>query len=351
MSSIQQVAKEAGVSTATVSRTFSTPDLLSQQTRRRVIEVADRLHYRPRRSQAAKPAAPEGQSGLDLLDAFGFLFFVSGDDVNPINEFYAPVLAGAQSEAARLGMHLIIRTAPRFTHPSEVPKMFRDQAVAGTLLVGAALPDVLEAYAAHLPQSVVIDNRDGNGRHDCILSDGFDGTFQATRSLLAMGHRRIGFVLDETTAPSFQDRRRGCLCAQWEAGLTPDPRWIVSAEWGRGMDERLEALLQEPDRPTALLAANDANAFNVMQVCRRLGLSIPEDLSLIGFDDTPFCVHAYPPLTTLRVDTGLMGRLAVRLLHTRLRESQAPDACPESPVHLTIPVSLVERETCCPPRS
>jgi DNA-binding LacI/PurR family transcriptional regulator len=350
MSSIQDVAKEAGVSTATVSRTFSTPDLLSQQTRSRVIEVADRLNYRPRRSLSVKAAARDGQSGTDTMDAFGFLFFASDAETSPINEFYAPVLSGAQSEAARLGMHLIIRTAARYTHPQEVPKMFRGQAVAGTLLVGAALPDVLEAYAAHLPQSVLLDNRDETGRYDCILSDGFGGAYQATAYLINMGHRHIGFVLDETTAPSFRDRRRGYLCALWEAGLTPDPRWIVAGNRGCDIEERLEALLAAPERPTALLAANDMNAFTVMQVCRRLGLNIPQDLSLIGFDDIPFSIHAYPPLTTMRVETALMGRLAVRRLHARIQESQAPDSRPEAPVHLTIPVKLVERETCCSPR-
>jgi LacI family transcriptional regulator len=351
MSSIQDVAKEAGVSTATVSRTFSTPDLLSQQTRRRVIEVADRLNYRPRRALTVKTTAREGHAVTDTLDAFGFLYFASDAETSPINEFYAPALSGAQSEAARLGMHLIIRTAARYTHPHEVPKMFRGQAVAGALLVGAALPDVLEAYAGHLPQSVLIDNRDETGRHDCILSDGFDGVCRATDYLLKLGHRRIGFVLDEPTAPSFRDRRRGYLCALWEAGLTPDPRWIVVGDRGDDIENRLAALLTGPDRPTALLAANDTNAFAVMKVCRRLGLSIPEDLSLIGFDDIAFSIHAYPPLTTLRVDTALMGRLAVRRLHARIQESLTVGVRQEAPIHLTVPVTLVERETCCPPKS
>ena len=350
MSSIHEVAKQAGVSTATVSRTFSTPDLLSQTTRRRVIEVADRLNYRPRRAQAVKTPVRVALNVADTFDAFGFLFFASDADTSPINDFYAPVLSGAQAEAARLGMHLILRTAARYTHPQEVPKMFREQAVSGTLLVGAALPDVLDSYAAHLPHSVLVDNWDEAGRHDSVLSDGFNGAYQGTVHLLRLGHRRIGFVLDEITALPFRDRRRGYLCAMWEAGLTPDPRWSIDGRRGCDFEERLGAMLTQPDHPTALLAANDMNAFSVMKVCRSLGLRIPDDLSLIGFDDIPFSIHAYPPLTTLRVDTSLMGRLAVRTLQARVQEGRDPSGRQEAPVRLTVPVSLVERETCCPPK-
>lgn len=351
MPNIHEVAKEAGVSTATVSRTFSTPGLLSQQTRRRVIEVADRLNYRPRRAQLAKPAVRNGSgSVLETAEAFGFLFFASDADTSPINDFYAPVLSGAQAEAARFGMHLIIRMAPRYEHPREVPKMFREQAVAGALLVGAALPDVLEAYVEHLPQSVLVDNCHSTGLHDCILSDGFDGAFQSARYLIGLGHAKIGFALDELTAPSFRDRRRGYLCAMWEAGLTVDPRWIVSGTRGLDMQEKLEALLATSDRPTALLAANDTNAFAVMKACRNVGLKVPTDLSLIGFDDVAFSVHVYPPLTTVRVDKELMGHLAVRQLQRRISESHGREEESYTPIHLTIPVALVERETCCPPR-
>ena len=350
MSSINDVAKEAGVSTATVSRTFSTPDLLNHQTRRRVIEAAQRLNYSPRRIQPEKALKRSGPTaGVGMPDALGFLFFGNELDGSSINEFYAPMLSGAQAEAGLLGMHMIIRMASRYTPSAEVPKMFLEQAVAGTLLVGAAIPEVLEAYAAYLPQSVLIDNLDETNRHDSILSDGFNGAFQATQYLMQLGHRRIGFLMNEPTAPSFQERRRGWLCALWEAGLAPSQNSLISVERFDSIAPQIEALLGSPDRPTAILAANDANALVLMKVCRTMGLRIPEDVSIIGYDDMPFSSHAYPPLTTVRVDKELMGRLAVQQLYARIRESQAPNIQPTSPVHITVPVSLVERESCCPP--
>ena len=112
MPSINEVAKQAGVSTATVSRTFSTPDMLSLQTRQRVMEVADRLNYRPRaHGMTAERRLVRVTKNHDCL---GFLFFASRDDITRINEFYTPVLSGAQAEAARLGMHLLVGTTPRF---------------------------------------------------------------------------------------------------------------------------------------------------------------------------------------------------------------------------------------------
>ncbi len=350
MPSIQDVAKEAGVSTATVSRTFSTPDLLSQQTRQRVTEAADRLNYRPRRAVADKGLTRTAGKAA-MPDAIGFLFFASRMDTSPINDFYAPVLSGAQAEAASLGLHLIVHTVPRYTRPTEMPKMFRDQAVAGMLLVGAAPPDVLDAYDAHLPQSVLVDNRDATGRHDCVLSDGFDGVLEATRYLLGLGHRRIGFVMNEPRAVSFQDRRRGWLCALWEAGIMPDPSWIVSVQTDEEIDARLEQALGVADRPTAYIAANDMNAFALLTACRRAGVTVPADVSVIGFDDIPYAVHAFPPLTTLAVHKERLGRLAVRRLFTRIQESQTAPNRREPGIHLTVPVTLTLRETCSPPRT
>ena len=349
MSTIQEVARQAGVSTATVSRTFRTPDLLNQQTRRRVLDVAATLNYQPRRQSVKVAADSAPASAADMPNALGFLFFASENDSSQINEFYAPILVGAQAEAGRLGMHLIVRTTSRYQSPDVMPQMFREQAVAGMLLVGAALPGVLETFADHLPPSVLVDNWDAHGRHDCLLTDGFGGVLAATRYLLDLGHRRIGFVLNESTAPSFQERQRGYLCALWEAGISPERRWVLTAPRSEIIKPYIEPLLTAPDRPTAIIAANDFIALSVLTASRALGLVVPDDLSLIGFDDTPYSFHAYPPLTTMRVNKEHLGRLAVRQLLSRIEEAQSGRA-PEPAVHLVAPVTLVRRESCASPK-
>ncbi len=346
MSSIQEVARQAGVSPATVSRTFRTPGLLSQQTRSRVLDVAARLNYVPRPHGARVEAV---ESAPEVSGALGFLYFASDLDQSHINEFYAPMIGGAQAEAGRLGLHLIVRTTSRYERPAEMPRMSREQAVAGTLLVGAALPDVLKAFDSPRHPSVLLDNCNPRGHHDCVLSDGFGGALAATQHLLELGHRRIAFFSNEPNAPSFQDRRRGYLCALWEAGVSPDPRWALSTTRQEPLEPHLAPLLEPgPDAVTAVVASNDWNAFNVIKVCRGRGLSVPEDISVVGFDDISFSVHCYPPLTTARVDKDAMGRLAVRRLVSRIEECHAGEP-PAPPVRLIAPAALVVRASTAPP--
>jgi LacI family transcriptional regulator len=348
MSSIHEVAKQAGVSPATVSRTFRTPDLLSHQTRRRVLDVAAQLNYAPR-PHGPRTAVLESVS--EVAQALGFLFFASDADSVQINEFYATMLGGAQAEAGQWGRHLIMRTASRYERPREMPQMYREQAVAGTLLVGAATPQVLAAFDNPTRPCVLLDNRDSEEpTHDSVMSDGFGGAMLAVHHLLALGHRRILFVHNESSAPSFQDRRRGYLCALWESGIMPDPHWVVATEQSEPLEPRLAPLLSGSSGATAIVAANDWNALTALSACRSLGLRVPTDVSVIGFDDISSSVHAYPPLTTVRVDKEQMGRLAVRRLLSRIEACQS-GASLAPPVQLTVPVRLVARASCAPPPS
>jgi len=342
MHSIREVAKQAGVSTATVSRAFNTPELISTHTHKRVLEAADLLGYRPLRARGRK--AVEGASPAAGESFIGFQFFgASASDPLQANAFYAPVLAGAQVEAAAQGMHLLAHTTDRHQLTQELPKMIREQTVAGMLLVGTADPEILSVFLERVPQIVLVDHRDPTGRHDCVLTNGLAGAMDATHYLFALGHRRIAFLRDDPYVPSFQDRLRGFVCAHFEAGYAVDPRLVLTASEDE-VPGVLDALWKSPERPTAILAANDHQAYAVMQACRALGLHIPEDLSLIGFDDIEFSTQTWPPLTTVRVQKEQLGRLAVRRLQDRLAQDNSPEAMP--PVTIEAPVSLITRQSC-----
>ena len=344
MHSIREVAKQAGVSTATVSRAFNTPELISAHTHKRVLEAADLLGYRPLRVRGRK-VVESGAASAVGESFIGFQFFgASAADPLQANAFYAPVLAGAQVEAAAQGMHLLAHTTDRHQLTQELPKMIREQTVAGMLLVGTADPEILSVFLELVPQIVLVDHRDPTGRHDCILTNGLAGAMDATHYLFALGHRRIAFLRDDAYAPSFQDRLRGFVCAHFEAGRAVDPRLVLTTPEDE-IPDVLATLWKSPDRPTALLAANDHQAYAVMQACRALGLRIPEDLSLIGFDDIQFSAQTWPPLTTVRVQKEQLGRLAVRRLQDRLQASDnSPEAMP--PVTIEAAVSLITRQSC-----
>ena len=348
MSSIHEVAKQAGVSTATVSRTFNTPGLLNAQTQQRVLEAARQLDYRPHRGRARKSgASAAGGKAAGTQEAFiGFQFFSqSPTDILQSNAFYAPILAGAQAEAASTNLHLLLHTTDRHQMAQGLPKMVSEQAIAGMLLVGTADPEILSAFLEHVPQIMLVDNRDATGKHDCIVSDGLGGVLEATRYLFGLGHTRIAFLLDDVQVVTFQDRLRGFVCAHFERGLSVSPSQIITSVPKQDTEERIREFLRMPERATALIAANDTLALIAAQVCREVGVGIPEDLSLIGFDDIEFSAQFWPPLTTVRVNKELIGRLAVNRLQMRLQaKDNSPEATP--PITIQVPVSLIERQSC-----
>jgi DNA-binding LacI/PurR family transcriptional regulator len=343
MARILDVAKLAGVSTATVSRTFNEPHLIHPDTQRKVREAAERLHYLPRRLRSTEVRA---RQPTRLSGAIGFQFFAAQpSDMLLSNTFYAHVLAGALSEASALGLHLLVHTTDRHGLSQELPRMVEERAVDGLLLVGTADAVILKMLAHHVPEIVLVDNRDVAGAYDCVLSDGFGGAYAATCSLIERGHRSIEFFGYEEGVTTFQDRLRGYWCAHLEKGVALDPSRVINVVSKPKCEEQLATLLQSRNRPTALVCSNDHYASDAIRVCRQLGLKIPSDISVIGFDDTAFAHQADPPLSTVRVDKELMGRLAVRRLHARLNRLCA-GGTPEAPEHTVTPVYLVLRQSC-----
>jgi DNA-binding LacI/PurR family transcriptional regulator len=333
MATMFEVAKLAGVSTATVSRSFANSSGLSRETRERVLKVANGLNYRPR------PKRPAGRGrSSDIFSppgtkTIGFEYFsYRPTDMLPTNPFYNAVLAGAQAEAAALGLHLLLSTTHRHIPSLVLPPMVQEQVVGGMLLVGTADPEVLETFVRYIPHIVLLDNRDIRGRHDSIYTDGFGGTFEATKHLLELGHRNIGFITNRLSELTFNDRYKGYTCALVHAGIeieqkniwavgSPaeifDPSLTVEDIEMRFVRELVE-YLKLPRRPSAFVAANDNHAINLIRACNELNVAIPRELSIVGFDDQMGVSAIDPPLTTVRVDTLELGRLGVRRLDDRI---------------------------------
>ncbi|MBC8134422.1 MAG: LacI family DNA-binding transcriptional regulator [Fibrella sp.] len=359
MSSIREVAKHAGVSPATVSRAFGTPSLINEQTKKRVFESARTLEYRPPRLRTtlSKPRT-RAHSRKDALlpDTVGFQFFTlteSSFDTLSANTFYAPVLSGAQAEASLLGINVLVHTTSRHRLFHGSSRMVRDSRVGGTLLVGVADQEVLSAFNDPIQEIVLVDHHHADCRFESIISDSFGGAHTATRHLIGLGHRRIGFFLGGLPMGTFQYRESGYLSALFSAGITPNPDWVIGAsENVARLLAELRTVLTSPDRPTAIVAANDHNALMVLRLCSEVGLRVPRDLSVIGFDDIEFASHASPALTTVRVNKEFMGRYAVRRLWERIgrRANIIERAEDMPPICHVLPVTLIVRQSCCPPQ-
>lgn len=331
--SIFEIAKQAGVSASTVSRTFNSPHLINNETRQRVLEVAQRLNYSPLRQRVAREQRAAATGIIDF-----HYFAEKAEDTLQGNAFYSQVLAGAMGEAAALGVQLTLSSSARHDAASPLPPSISGGA-SGVLLVGAADEKVVEKYVASCETVVFVDTHDPTGRFDAIVTDNVGGTQRAVNYLIGLGHQRIGFVNGDSEVDSFRERLNGYICAHYWAGLTYDPTFIVYKD-----PATLRECLQRPNRPTAFMCANDDCAVVIMQACYELGLNIPGDVSLVGFDDVDFSSRTIPPLTSVHVPTDLLGRLAVRRIQALL-SSSVRDAV-SLPSVSVVPVQLVERQSC-----
>ncbi len=349
MTNMSDIARKAGVSTATVSRTFSAPSTISSETRERVIQVAALLDYQPRGS---KTLARHGERAVRPLPSqtIGFQFFAAQPhDSLFSNTFYTSILAGAQAEAQRLHLNMLLHSTDRNGLSHQTPQMLSDPSLGGILLVGTPSLNVVEMFASLVPNIVLIDNRDDTGRFEHFVADDFGGGYAATRHLIELGHRRIAFYGPEPSISTFQQRRRGYLCAQFEAGIIPDPRLIFDRP--PPSHDALKPMLAADlasvaeERPTAIFAANDFYAMVALSTFQDLGLSVPGDVSIVGFDDVDSSQLSHPPLTTVRVDKEALGRQAVRCLQAWMHMDDAARKEAHSERH-EIDVSLVIRGSC-----
>ncbi|BCM88349.1 HTH-type transcriptional repressor CytR [Abditibacteriota bacterium] len=352
MPSINDVAKLAQVSAATVSRSFRSPELLSAETLMRVAEAARELNYEPRglRGEADSLRDEREVVSVGQQDAIGFQFLSQpGIERSQLNSFYSPMLMGAQEEAASCGFNMLIHTTDSQHLEKELPQMVLQRSIDGMVLVGGSNSgQYLSLFAEHLPHIILLDDHDPLRQFESVVSDGFGGMYRATQFLLELGHRRIAFFLGESEVRIYQDRMHGYAAALLDAGLVPTPELIignvVDASF-ESRESRLTNMLARSDRPTALLVANDDHALYVMRILRRMGMRAPEDISIIGFDNAALSLHSDPPLTTIAIDKEGMGRLAAKRLIARIR---SPRQSVQLPVVNKVSTSLVVRQSCRP---
>jgi LacI family transcriptional regulator len=330
---IRDIASEAGVSIATVSRVLNGRPDVSAETREAVLTVVRERGFTTNRSARALSGGKTGLVGLAVP-------FVHGP-------YFAPILAGAAEALYEQDTRIVV-CSTHHHHDREVTLL--DRLMHGTT-DGAILllPEETNAELVALQRQgfpfVVADPRvpleEGIAS---VSAANATGAKAATEHLLTLGHRRIGAITGPVGMVATEDRRNGYHAALVAAGVVPDPSLEVPSNWQiEGGAEAALTLLHRPDRPTAVFAFNDNVAAGTMRAARKLGLRVPEDLSVVGFDDVEFAELLTPPLTTVRQPLEEMGRMAVSLL-TRLIERQPLEA-----VHVELATRLVVRESTAPP--
>ncbi|GLJ80585.1 LacI family DNA-binding transcriptional regulator [Microbacterium imperiale] len=217
--------------------------------------------------------------------------------------------------------------------------------LSGTLIDGAIMvtPTVVKA-GADVPL-VAIDPHTGPADVPTVESDSYGGAREATAYLVALGHTRIGYIAGRADLRSSIARDAGYRRALADAGIPFDPRFVGAGRYREATVREVAIdMLSAPDRPTAVFAANDVSAIAIAQVAAELGLAVPGDLSIVGFDDIPEATRLPTALTTVRQPMGRLGAAAVELLLTLMR-GETP-----ATTHVRLPTKLVLRQTTAPPR-
>ena len=310
---IYDVSRLSGVSIATVSRTFSNPDLVRENTRRKVFEAAEILHYSP--NAIARAMARQ------RTDKVAFLICKEGATI--LDEFYAGICIGIMGETNRIDRELVISTAADWDLTASNAK---NKQVDGVILGGNARPELVSELQSRGLAVVLVNNRMAGFDIPCVVSDEYGGVRQALEHLIARGHRNIAMLAGRFSPYILNERYRAFLEIAQSHGLSTDARQIRLCD--PGVDSAETAcveLLARPDRPTAILAANDMLAAGAMKAARRLGLRVPEDLAVTGVDDSNICGLLEPELTSVHIDCRRMGELAAARLQSLLEgETDVP---------------------------
>lgn len=331
MPSIHEVAKRAGVSTATVSRALSRPDVVSPGTRRKVLRAVETLGYAP--NLAARH--------LRTLRS-GKLLVMVPDISNP---FFSRILQGIEDAAQRDGYAVLVGDTQQDTKRAErYALMLGRKEADGLILFGHRLPKP----AAELARSatpgqapIVVGGCEPNPRLGVpsIHIDNAAAAAEAMDYLYRLGHRRIGIVTGPLISPVSRNRLAGATSRAKAEKAERD--FIImhgdfSIESGITAAERL---LSRRERPTAFFCFNDEMAMGVLETARRRGIEVPRDLSVVGFDDIRFARHTDPPLTTIAQPMREIGEGAVRLLLDILGGATI------APVAVTLPHALIVRSS------
>jgi LacI family transcriptional regulator len=327
---IRDVAERAGVSVATVSKVLNDRYGVAADTHAKVRAVIDDLGYEA--SIVAQSLRNHRTNVIGILIA----------DVQP---FSTELLKGAADAIRESGFELVVYSAGgRRGDRTGWERRYLSR-LSGTLVDGALIvtPTVVDVnYGAPI---VAVDPHTGPSALPTVESDNLRGGRLATEHLLELGHRRIGILTGRDDLQSAQLRERGYRMALASAGVRVDEDLVQPGAYDAAVSAAsARTLLASPDRPTAVFAANDVSGIATVEVARELGLSVPEDLSVIGFDNVPQSALCAPPLTTVDQHIQDMGRHAMELV-IRLIRGEAVDE-----THVRLETELVVRGSTAPPR-
>ena len=338
VTTIEDVARAAGVSAMTVSRVINRGKNVRESTRAAVLEAIEQLSYSP--NTAARSLAAGQATHIGLLYA------------NPSAAYLAQFLIGALHAARSAGVQLVIESCESedADEQAEVTRRFATSDVEGVILpppLSESQPIMAELDAMGIP---VVTVAMGAPREDSlnVRIDDHAAAMEMTRHLLDLGHRRIGFIKGHPNHIASHDRYRGFCDALSGAGIEADKAPVEQGYFSyRSGLTAGERLLARADRPTAIFASNDDMAAATISVAHRMGLVVPDDVSIVGFDDTALATSVWPELTTVKQPIAAMAEAALELLIPDLRSRRG--GTPRKFTERVLSHAMIIRESSGPP--
>ena len=304
---MHEVAKHVGVSPMTVSRVISGDANVRAETLQRVREAIRQLGYTP--NVAARNLAKAATVHIGLLYN------------NPSAAYLNELLVGVLEQSSNAGCQLVLEKCGARNERAAIERLLRDG--IGGVILPPPLSDSKVALAAlraaRIPFIAVATGRPEAEGLSVRIND-FEAAAAMTRYLLSLGHRNVGFIVGAPNQTASVQRQAGFKSALREAGLPVHSDWIMHGSFTyRSGLAAAEQILDSAHRPTAIFASNDDMAAATIAVAHRVGLDVPKDLTVVGFDDTPLATTIWPALTTVRQPVATMAKKAVELLLEEIR--------------------------------
>ena len=332
---IRTVASLARVSIATVSRTINGSSAVSDKLSKRVWQAIEQLNYFP------------NTHARSLVSGRSRIVGIIVEDIT--NPFFPELIASFEEFAVAQGYEVLVSTG-KIENAAQIERIVRrmlERKVEGVaVLTFGSEESVLDQLAMHGIPMVLAEFQVDNPQVRTLAIDYATGIREAVEHLVALGHRKIGYLAGPHTLHSagtrlhcFQDSTAAC-------GLKIGPDWIVEADHTlNGGVRGMQQLLRLKNRPTAVVCSNDMTAIGVLHAAHQAKLSVPEELSVVGLDDIAFTQYTLPPLTTIGLSRHALGRAAFEALYQQAEPGQASASKP----NYIVSTKLVLRESTAPP--
>ena len=321
------------VSIATVSLVINNHGRISQETRKKVLKTIKNLNYHPSRSARGLVSRKTGNIGFILTEEH----FLRGEP------FYSKIFLGVEFEARIHDYYILLATvSSSFSKGDSLPRFITERNFDGIIIAGKISRDLINSILKYDMPLVFVDYSLMNGDYPTILTDNIKGGVLATNYLIENGHKNIAFIGGEISHPSIMERLQGYKLALESAKLKSNDQVVITNDDYLSRQNgcsAAEILLNRRKDVTAIFAANDTTAIGVMQCLNNKGIKVPDDISVIGFDDVQADLLLDPPLTTISVPKLDMGTEAIQLLLGIINKENIKAR------KILVPVKLIIRES------